>query len=465
MIRVSPCARTGRSLLGALALLVVLASPVGAAPGDLDPTFDADGKVTRDFGGNFDGATGVVVQDDGKVVVVGSSLSWERPESADFALARYNSDGSLDSTFDGDGTVLTDFAGLGDEAQAVAIQSDGKIVVAGVSGIPGNTDFALARYNSDGSLDATFDGLGMVTTDFAGDDEGIRALAIQEDGNIVVAGYVVFPPRIPADHRAWDFAMARYTPDGLLDSSFDGDGKLATDFAGGNDLAHGLALQSDGKIVVSGQASVPLGPSVRSIDFGLARYGPDGSLDRTFDGDGRVTTNFATDFDDNTGDFAKAVAIQWDGRIIVAGHTLIDLPVGQAVISVFNLALARYNADGSLDPSFGGDGSVTTDLVSSARALAIQGDGKIVAAGDAGGDFALVRYNVDGVLDKTFGGGDGVVTTDFDKSGDGAWAVGIQEDGKILAAGQAGVEAAGDFGLARYTVCRRTSMRTPIACR
>src|SRR5919106_2509881 len=155
--------RSSLTIVGAVALVLAIANPAAAPPGDLDPTFDGDGKVTTDFAADLDEARGVAIQEDGKIVAAGFA-------GAEFGLARYNTDGALDTTFDGDGKVTTDFAGSTDQAFGVAIQGDGKIVAGGcVSCFTGTDDFALARYNTDGSLDTTFSGDGNVTTDFAAD--------------------------------------------------------------------------------------------------------------------------------------------------------------------------------------------------------------------------------------------------------------------------------------------------------
>jgi uncharacterized delta-60 repeat protein/uncharacterized repeat protein (TIGR01451 family) len=278
--------------------------------------------------------------------------------------------------------VTTDFAGSTDVAWGMAIQGDGKLVVAGLADVSGTGDFALARYKADGSLDTSFDADGKVTTDFdAGSSDLAYAVALQGDGKIVAAGVAVIS-------GTNDFALARYNTDGSLDTSFDGDGLTTTDFGAGLDQASGLAIQTDGKIVAVGRADIS-----GAFDFPLARYNADGSLDTTFDGDGKVTTDFAGDID-----LAYGVAIQTDGRIVAAGRAVVS---GNR-----HFALARYNADGSPDTIFSGDGKVTTDFAGSfaqAFGLAIQADGKIVAAGFAGADFALARYQSEGVGDLALG--------------------------------------------------------------
>jgi len=381
--------------------------------GDLDINFGVGGKVTTDFTSGSDPAYALAIQADGKIVVAGAT------GFGDFALSRYNPDGSLDTTFDGDGKVTTDI-GVFDEAFGLAIQSNGRIVAAGSTAPQGYCcQFALARYNSDGSLDTSFDGDGELTTPFGG-DSGAYAVAIQSDGKIVAAGQTYDPFRS-------GFALARYNPDGSLDMTFGTGGKVITTPLG---PASSLAVQSDGKIVVVGAG------------FTVARYNPDGTLDTSFAGDGTLTT----DFGGYT--WAQDVAIQADGKIVVAG------------VGGERFALARYNPDGSMDTSFDDDGMVTTrffgENIESAQGVAIQADGKIVAAGSAllnyDSAFAIARYNSDGSLDTSFGE-DGKVTTDFDgdRSEDAASGIAAQADGNIVAVGSGGpCIPPCYFALARY---------------
>lgn len=249
--------RPNLTLVGALAIVVALGSPAAAPPGDLDTTFDGDGKLTTDFG-DFDEAGGVSIQADGKIVAAGSAVSLT---GFDFALARYNSNGSLDITFDGDGLVTLDFDAATDEARAVAIQADGKILAAGLAVLSGgNAEFGVARYNSTGSLDTSFDGDGSATTDFAADFDRVDAVAVQGNGKIVAGGHAVVSGTV-------DFALARYDPNGSLDTTFSGDGRVTTDFAGMDDVVFGVALQANKRIVVAGRVN-----NSGNYDFGLARY-------------------------------------------------------------------------------------------------------------------------------------------------------------------------------------------------
>ena len=285
-------ARRRRALI-ALALAVVLVSysvpiPVSAADGATDTFFDSDGKLTTDFSAAM---TTRLPSPSNRTARSSPPGVPSMFGTFDFALARYNADGRLDTTFDSDGKLTTDFFGSDNAATAVAVQSDGKIVVAGYAWNQdtGTPDFALARYNADGRLDTTFDSDGKLTTDFFslfGSFDIATAVAVQSDGKIVAAGYAEtfwFDSDLTSD-----FALARYNADGSLDTTFDSDGKLTTDFFGGggrDDEAIAVAVQSDGKIVAAGYSSP-------NADFALARYNADGSLDTTFDSDGRLTTDF-----------------------------------------------------------------------------------------------------------------------------------------------------------------------------
>ena len=342
----------------------------------LDTSFGTNGTVTTDLGSGVPAyAFAVAIQSDGKIVAVGST-------STHFALARYNTDGSLDTGF-GTGGIVTAPSGA---ANAVAIQSDGKIVAAGSS----STYFALVRYNTDGSLDTSFGTNGIVTT-LSG---GAGAVAIQSDGKIVAVG---------------SSSLVRYNTDGRLDTSFGTNGIVTTPPGTAS-----VAVQADGKIVAAWSSSSG------SSGFALERYNTDGSLDASFGTNGIVTTLSGG---------ASAVAIQSDGMIVAAGSSTYPS----------DFTLARYSTGGSLDTRFGTSGKAITDFGSAndtLRAIAIQIDGKIVTAGQSAtasrSVFALTRYNTDGSLDTTFGANGRIaVGTRWA----GAHAVALQTDGKIVAAG------------------------------
>ena len=267
-------------------------SPATTPNGSLDTSFSGDGKQTTDFGGSFDGATGVALQGDGKIVAVG--FAGER----DFALARYNANGSLDTSFSGDGKQTTDFRGPGDVANGVALQGDGKIVAVGVAGGPTSRSPATTRTaRSTRASPAT----ASRRPTSSGTPDAATGVALQGDGKIVAVGHA-------GDFPDDDFALARYNPNGSLDTSFSDDGKRRTNFGGGDDAASGVALQSDGKIVAVGR------DCSAGCDFALARYNPNGSLDTSFGGDGKQTTSFG-----GGDDGAAGVALQGDGKIVVVG--------------------------------------------------------------------------------------------------------------------------------------------------
>jgi len=359
--------------------------------GILDTSFDTDGKVTTNFG-NTDAAKSVIVQSDGKIIVGGSAYDGSK---YNFALARYKSDGSLDTTFDSDGKVTTSFGSYDSEVYAVIVQSDGKIVAAGYANNGTDKDFALARYNADGSLDFAFDSDGKVTAPVGSGDDWGWGVDLQADSKIVVAGRSY-------NGSNWDFSLARFNTNGSIDSTFDSDGVTMTGFTG-DDYATSVKVQSDGGIVVGGYSN-------GSGNFALARYNADGSLDTSFDFDGKVSTDFS-----NSNDECYSIALQSNGKIVAAGYSG----------NTNDFALARYNSDGSLDSSFGSGGKVNTSISSGydvSDAVVILSDGKILAAGYSNNDFALVRYTSAGNLD-TMGAGDayvqvGVTDPDTDGSAD-----------------------------------------------
>jgi len=230
-----------------------------AADGDLDTTFDSDGTVTTDMGSLDDYAESVTVQADGKLVVAGRRSNGS---DDDFTVARYNADGSLDTSFDSDGKVATAIGGSHDDACCVLIQSDARIVVVGYSHNGSNRDFAVVRYNTDGSLDTTFDTDGKVTTDLGGLDDYAYGGAIEAGGKTIVVGRTW-------NGSDWEYALARYNSDGSLDTTFDGDGKVVTDVNTAEEIGRSVSLQSDGKIVVAGFGHSGIGTD---SDFVVVRY-------------------------------------------------------------------------------------------------------------------------------------------------------------------------------------------------
>jgi len=404
----------------------------GGGSSMLDTTFGNGGKVTTAIGTTLDEAFALAIQADGQLVAAGTSNTGTQNE---FALVRYNPDGSLDTTFNTTGIVTTAIGTSTDQAFALAIQADGKLVAAGYSYNGAQYLFALVRYNPDGSLDTTFNGTGIVTTAIGTIADMAFALAIQPDGQLVVAGF-----SYSLTDTQDEFALVRYNTDGSLDATFNTTGMVTTAIGSHNDQAHALAIQADGKLVAAGYSD----NGTQDV-FALVRYNPDGSLDTTFNSTGMVTTAIGT-----IADLASALVIQPDGQLVAAG-----LSITTGTRNEF--ALVRYNTDGSLDTTFNSTGMVTTAIGGKgdqARALAIQPDGKLVAAGSSytgtQNKFALARYNTDGSRDSTFNGS-GKVTTAIGNKGASASAVAIQADGMLVAAGYSfNKDFQADFALARY---------------
>ena len=381
----------------------------------------------------------MAIQTDGKIVVVGYA---DNGADNDFAMVRYNPDGALDTTFGNGGIVTTDF-GADDFGYGLAIQADDKIVVVGNTRTldKSSSAIAAARYNSDGSQDSTFAEDGIFTLDLAVESDIAEAVAIQTDGRIVLA--------VESENFApSDFTVVRLNSDGSLDTSFGGNGVVITAFGPGHDIPYGgLLLQDDGKIILHGITETGILPS-KEFDVGVARYDRSGRLDPSFGAGGKVVTDLGTNWE-----ASFAGALQSNGKIVLAG--VVDhLYSSSSLDTESDIALLRYNSDGSLDTTFADSGIEIRDLGGSHEGLiwgglAIQTDGKILAAGYSSGDFLVLRYHSNGSLDISFGNG-GFVITDFGDGSDYGRAIAIQADGKIVVAGSAYAGADNDFAVARY---------------
>ena len=410
--------RTFRLLSASLVLALVAPTLIGvpavAAVDYLDPSFGTGGKTTLSFENSMH-ATALALQNDGKIVLVGGEWG--------FGVARFKTDGAPDTTFDGDGVAETDLS-LWAAPHAVAIQADGKIVVAGETddACCPSTDVAIVRYNTNGSLDSTFDGDGKLTLSF-GTPSRALGVAIQADGKIVVAG------------DGAGMTLARVTTGGVLDATF-GTGGKAT-LPGG--AARAVRVQPDGKLLIAGG----MGSA-----FLAARFTSGGVLDSTFSGDGIATVDFPNPM--GGGDGANAMALQADGKVVLAGFA------GESA------AIARLTASGAPDPTFSGDGQVTTTLGNRVviNAVAIDALGRILAVGETfttSPDFGVLRYGTDGLLE-------GKLITDFSDvtdtcppelgphcSYDQAYGVVVQSDGKfVVAGGGGGGSPASVWTLGRY---------------
>lgn len=411
------------------------ATPPGPPPGSLDPAFGMMGKATMSFAEVSAEARAVAVQPDGKLLVAGWSNDGAR---AAFALSRLNPDGSPDVAFGTGGRVVTAIPQANARAFAMALLPDGRIVLGGEVARPTSTDFALVRYLADGSRDSGFGADGIAVIRSIGPREAsVRALAVRPDGTIVAGGYAA----ATVSDTARNFALVRLLTDGSRDMSFGSSGVVITDFAGAGDEIAALALQPDGRIVAAGTARLG-----ENAEFGLARYLADGTPDDSFGTGGRLTTGFGT-VDDNV----FALALQPDGGIIAAGFA------ATVAGTDYDLALARYTAAGGLDSAFGTGGQVITRLgggFDAIHALALQPDGRIIAAGYThpganNHQFALMRYLPSGALDAGFGM-NGVTITDFAGGIDIGYGTALQTDGKIIVVGRATVGGEPMFGVARY---------------
>jgi uncharacterized delta-60 repeat protein len=398
----------------------------------------ADLQFTTDFGGS-DGAVDVAVQADGRFVVAGTS-------SGNFALARYHPNGSLDTSFGTNGKVIVDFGGT-ESAKSVAIAPDGKIVVAGRTGSVGAEDFAVARLNANGSLDATFNPQkvknttigGTAIVDFAAKKGAASAdllhdMVVEADGEIVLLGRI--------GYSASKLAMAKLKANGTLDAGFGSGGKVSLQVGSTGVIPESLALQADGRFVVGGNTQVA------NSDFLVMRLQSNGAVDNTFGSGGKVTV------DVSPGDDGLSVAIQPDGQIVLAG-SIRPIQSEEARDS----AVLRFSSGGLLDTSFGLGGIAVFGIGTSPdhqssdqfESVVVQADGKIVlggwaAMGTAPGtgnfDQTVVRIDHTGRLDASFANG-GIETLDFSLSDFGR-GLAVLQNGTLVRTGA----ASGDFTVA-----------------
>ncbi len=301
--------------------------------GSLDTSFGTGGKQLTPVGVGNEYGNSVTLQPDGKIVVAGVSSNGSND---DFSLIRLSANGSLDSSFGSGGKLLVPVGSSTDQAFSVKLQPDGKIVVAGYSGIGGNEEFSLIRLNADGSLDGSFGTGGKLLVPVGSSDDFGYSVTLQPDGKIVVAGY-------SSNGSNWDFSLIRLNVNGSLDTSFSGDGKLLIPVGSSLDYGYSVTLQPDGKIVVAGEIWI----AGNSTVFGLIRLNADGSLDSSFGTGGKLLMPVGS-----SNDLAYSVTLQPDGKIVVAGYSN---------DSSYNIdfALIRLNPDGSLDTSFGGTSTNT----------------------------------------------------------------------------------------------------------
>ncbi|MFZ1686001.1 MAG: T9SS type A sorting domain-containing protein [Flavobacteriales bacterium] len=402
-----------------LTTAVLFAAHIACAQGmGLDPTFNFDGVATMSFGMYHQGGSDLCLQPDGKIVMVGrcgtNSLH-------DLAMLRFNPNGNLDTSFDGDGKVSMPYGIWTEAFTTVALQPDGKIVAAGYYQTGADIDYLVARFHANGAPDTTFGVAGFATAALGAEDDIITSMVIQPDGKILVAGW----SQSQNDAES-DFSLARFDSTGVLDPTFSGDGKLVSNFWFRNTLTD-MLLIPDGRIVVTGYNEY----GVLTRDLLTARYMPDGTLDNSFGNGGSVVTDVSPDDEE-----AAAIALQPDGKILVAGW--------DRHYSVGRMLLVRYDTTGALDASFDGDG-IDTLAIGTLGAWAIdvlvKSDSSIVVLGGtstAGGsqeELVLVRHTPDGALDTTYNG-TGIYTAAL--PGVSSFVLGnmeMQPDGKIVTGG------------------------------
>ena len=409
--------------------LIVLLIGINAlfAQTKLDGNFASEGKAITNIGNNGAVGQSIAIQADGKIVVGGYTSN--NGMDYDFALVRYNANGWLDLSFGIQGKVITPLGNASDFGKSIALQSDGKILLAGYSSNGENADFAIARYNTNGSLDLSFGKNGIVKTDIANGNDYGKAVAIQTNGKIVLTGESY-------NGYNYDFATIRYNVDGSLDCTFANKGIAITDL-GNNDDAEALSIDFFGNIIIAGY-------SVNSNkDIALVRYTSTGILDQSFNRSGKTIIDIG-----NMDNAASAMMLQPNGEILVTGYSNNE--------DYNALALLRLNRNGKLDYDFGDKGMVTSELDLNAikgSCLSLQADGKIVVGGYKNNsndyDFALMRYNDDGSNDNYFS--DNIEQITIKKgSNDYCYAMAVQQDGKIVVAGSTSIGSTENFEIARY---------------
>jgi uncharacterized delta-60 repeat protein len=412
------------------AILFLFADAVAAQAGTLDATWASAsplgaGKVMTPIGGSNDSARAIALQSDRKVLVAGACYATAY-EAYKLCVLRYNANGTLDIDWNGTGTVLTPMGNsFHDHVSAITQQSDGKVLVAGDC-YTGNTEFCAVRYHANGTLDTNWNGTGTVRTsiDGGGDrpDARATAMALQPDGKVLLAG------SCRGGKNDNDFCALRYHPDGTLDMSWNGTGKVVTPIGASTDAARAMALQRDGKVLLAGRCF----NGTENV-FCLLRYLANGALDTVWNGTGSVMTPVGN------GGFASAsaLALQLDGKVIVAGECRTG--------TIYAFCALRYHIDGTLDTSWNATGKTITPLGNRpfAHTVVVQRDGKVIVAGDCfiapTIDFCKVRYHADGTVDSQWGLANspsaGKVITPIGNSHDLAFAMMQQPDGKVLLAG------------------------------
>jgi uncharacterized delta-60 repeat protein len=389
------------------------------------------GKLIVPVGSGDDQGISLIQQADGKLVLGGSSMN--AAGNSDFSLIRLNTNGSLDSTFGSGGKLIVPVGPGRDVGYSLTQQADGKLVLGGYSVNGSNySDYSLIRLNTNGSLDATFGNGGKLLVDLVGNYDFGSSLTLQADGKLVLGGY-------SSNGSNWVFSLIRLKTDGSLDSTFGSGGKLTVPVGSIDDRGESLIQQADGKLVLGGYSMNETG----NWKFSLLRLNINGSLDTTFDSDGKLIVPVGSGHDNG-----MSLIQQIDGKLVLGGYSFNG--------SNEDYSLIRMNTNGSPDSSFGSGGKLIVPVGSGdayGKSLIQQADGKLVLGGDcyngSNYDFSLIRLNTDGSLDSTFDG-DGKLIVPVSSSDDGGYSLTQQADGKLVLGGYSRDEAGNmDFSLIR----------------
>ncbi|MFC0710049.1 M10 family metallopeptidase C-terminal domain-containing protein [Azorhizophilus paspali] len=393
----------------------------------------ATGKMLIDIAEHSDLNYDLALQPDGKILLAGQSYD-PVSRNDDFSVVRLNADGTVDTSLDSDGKAIVDIGGS-NQGRSLTVLPDGKFLLSGSS----NGDFGVIRLNTDGSLDTSFGSDGKATFDL-GRGDYVYSMAMQPDGKILVTGR--------SDNGSDDnFGVIRLNADGTLDTTFGSDGKAIFELGYSDDQGHSVTVLPDGKILMAG-FSYDYSENSTYFDFSVIRLNADGTLDTSFGSDGEATADI-----DGNSDYGNSLLVQPDGKILVAGGS-----DNSSYRYGTKFSVARLNADGSLDASFGSDGKASFALgigYAQVNSLALQPDGKILLAGqsynpdNATYDFSVIRLNVDGSLDTGFSG-DGKAIFDIAWGNDEGHSLTVQPDGKILVSGYSYNPSGNGYDSSRY---------------
>jgi len=405
-------------------LLIIPFQVLLAQPGVLDYSFGTSGIALGPYITQYSYAYGIAQQPDGKILVTG----YLEDTTLSTFVTRFDTNGVVDATFSNPILVLGQ---LGDYGRAIAVQPDEKILVTGFAD-NASLDIYVIRLLPSGDFDTTFGSGGITMTDFGSNTlDQAHDMVLQPDGKILVAGWSL--------NTDIDIALLRYNTDGSLDSSFGSNGKVSTDINNETQEGHAIALQPDGKILVAGLTF----SSLNGNDLAVFRYLADGRIDSTFGVNGISVPPVNQD-----NDAANDIALQPDGKIVLAGYTYTVIPFSDNLI-------VRLDSSGNPDPSFGVSGIVSSNGVNNdcfSTSVLIQPDGKIITSGRAyatTSNFLLSRFNTDGQIDSTFGT-NGFTYTSVANGEDFIYGSLLQPDGKIVVAGYYSDHLTENFAVARY---------------